>query len=137
MPLKPIPFRKRVAVVLLGVLVFVGMALLYYGLRFGFTPAAKLLIPMAYLVLVVFLLKTSGVSIPDRYRHRSLLGGRINVLDLAKSFGCFCASLVWVALVIRLVSDTPAGATAVFAPALVFLGASAVFFWRSFSRPSF
>jgi hypothetical protein len=136
MSLKQVNVRKPVAVVSLGILVLVGIGLIYYGLHAGFSPAAQILFPIAYVGLVVLLLRASGVSIPEHYRRRPILGGRINVLDLVKSLGCFCASLLWVAFVIRFVSDTPAGVAAVFAPALILLGVSAFFFWRSFSRSS-
>jgi hypothetical protein len=127
--------RECLVAVLLGILVFVGIGLIYYGLRTGFPPVVQVLLPIVYVGLVVSVVRGGGISIPERYR-RPLLGGRIYVLELAKSLGLFCASLLWVASVIRLVNNTPAGAAAVFIPGLILLGLSAFFFWRSFSRPS-
>jgi len=133
--LKTIFASKPIVLTCLGILVPVGIGLAYYELRIGLPPALQALLPIVYVALIVLLLRTGVIPIPDQYR-RPLLGGRIHVPDLAKSIGCFLASLLWVAVVVRLVSDTPVGAAVVFTPALLILGGSAFFFARSFSRRS-
>ncbi len=135
--MKPVQVKGRQGslAVLLGILMIAGIGLIYYGLRAGYPPVAQVLLPIVYVGLVVSLVRASGISIPERYRG-PFLGGRIYVIELAKSLGLFCASLLWVASAIRLVSNTPTGAAVVFIPALILLGFSAFFFWKSFSRPS-
>jgi hypothetical protein len=135
MPLKRMVVSRPVTIVCLSIMVLIGIGLISYEIRGGFPQALQVLLPIIYVALIVLLLRTGVVSIPDRYQ-RGLLGGRIHVPDIAKSVGCMFAAILWVAIIVRFVTDTPIGAALLLVPALVILGTGAFFFARGVSRGS-
>ena len=58
----------------------------------------------------------------------------IGLIDLGKAAIGFVASLVWIAIAVRFVSDTQAGVVALAGPFFVIVGASAYFFARGLGR---
>ena len=131
MPLKLLGFSKRLKVSILCVLLLLGIALFYAEIRGVFSLPLRILIPIVY-IAVVGLLLTAGIAPqPGRYGGQSF-GVRLNFLDIARSGICMIASLAWIALGLRLVPDTPAGAALLLAPFFVILGAGIFFLGRGF-----
>jgi apolipoprotein N-acyltransferase len=60
--------------------------------------------------------------------------GKISLLDFVKSAIFFGASLAWVAVALRFVTDTQAGVVALAVPFFLILGASVYFFARGLRR---
>ena len=59
---------------------------------------------------------------------------KISLLDLGKSAICLGASLVWVAVAVRFVTDTQVGVVTLAVPLFLLLGASVYFFARGLGR---
>jgi hypothetical protein len=129
--LKLFGFSKRSKMRVLCALLLLGVALFYGEIRGAFSLPLRILVPIIY-IAVIGLLLTAGIApLPARYRGQ-LVGGRLNFLDIARSGICMIASLAWIALGLRLVPDTPAGATLLLAPFFVILGAGVFFLGRGF-----
>jgi len=127
--------RNPVVLVLLIILFVAGFGLLYYEVGGGWTLAAQVIFPIIYVALIILLVRTGVVPIPDRYRH-SILDGGLRLLDIAKAAGCMIASILWVAVAVRFVSDTPVGVTILLGPAFMVLATGAYFLWKGLSGRS-
>jgi hypothetical protein len=119
--------RKAIALACLCLLLPVGIGLIYYELHRGGSPAAKFLAPIAYFALAALLVRTGGIPISAEDR-RGILGGHVSVSNLLKTVGCFFSSLLWVAVGVPLLSDTPVGNAVLLIPSLLLLIASGFFF---------
>jgi hypothetical protein len=117
--------------VVLVVIFAVGIVLWYCEARGAFSQPIRILLPMAYFALAIFLHRKLGLQFPEQ-ADVPFLGKRINLPDVAKSAACFLAMFFWVTVVVRIVTDTPAGAAVLLIPALSLLGASVFFLGRSF-----
>jgi hypothetical protein len=135
MSLRRILERKPVVLVLLIILFVAGFILLYYEVGEGRPLAARVIFPIIYVVLIILLLRTGLVPIPARYRH-SILDGGLRLLDVAKAAGCMIASVLWIAVAVRFVSDTPVGVAILLGPAFIVLGTGACFLWKGLSGRS-
>jgi hypothetical protein len=126
-----LPTRKSVALACLCLLLPVGICLMYYELHRGGSPAVKSLAPVAYIAVAIFLVRTGGIPIPAE-DQRGMLGGHVSVSNLLKTVGCFFSSLLWVAVGLPLLSDTPVGNAVLLIPSLLLLIASGFFFVKIF-----
>ena len=135
MSIKQLITSKSVVLTCLGLLVPIGIGLIYYESHAEGGLALKLLLPAIYVVIVSLLVRTGVVPIPDG-AQRGILSGHIRVSDLLKTAVCFFASLLWAIIGVRLFSDTPAGNAGLMIPSLLLLIASGFFFVRSVSRRS-
>jgi hypothetical protein len=121
------PSSKTAKLILLGITLLVGVGLTYCGVRGLFSPAVGTLISLGYIALIGVLFATGIAPLPQRNRA-TLLGGRITLF--VKSGAWFLAGLLWTAVVVRLVPDTPVGATVLLGPLAVIFGTSVYFFAR-------
>lgn len=121
--------RKTIALTFLCLLLPVGIGLMYYEFHGNGSPAVKSLVPIAYIAVAILLVRTGGIPIPAK-DQRGILGGHISVSNLLKTVGCFLSSLLWVAIGLPLLNDTPVGNAVLLVPSLLLLLASGLFFVR-------
>jgi hypothetical protein len=127
--------KKWLTLIALGVLIPAGLGLAYFELRGAFSPEVTVLLPIVYVGLVVLSLRIS--SLGARNSISPEIGGkRVDVPNLGRALGYFLGSLIWIAVAVRLVPDTPLGATVLLVPFFAVLGVSVFFLAKSFSRRS-
>ncbi len=131
MPIKLPQLSKSMQLALLGVIFVVGIALTFCEARGTLSQPVRIMLPIAYFAFAVYLHRTLGPQLAEQ-SNLPFLGKRINLLDVAKSAACFLAMFFWVTVIVRVVTDTPAGAAVLLVPALSLLGASVFFLGRSF-----
>ena len=115
----------------LGVIFLVGILLLYSEVQEKLSQPLRVLLPIGYFTLAIVLHRKLG-PLSSLQSDVPFLGKRINLVDVAKSAACFLAMFFWVTVVVRIVTDSPAGAAVLLIPALSLLGASVFFLGRSF-----
>ena len=117
--------------VTLGLVLLLGVTLVYCQLTGRLSSTGGTLASLAYLVTIVGAFFATGIApLPEHYRTL-FGGGRSSVADFAKTALCLIGSLLWVAVLVRLVPDTVAGAVVLFVPGLIIFGASVYFFARA------
>lgn len=126
-------FTKEMRLAFLGILALAGLVLAYFELRRTFSPAWQVLLPVLYVALILTLLRAGILPASAAAQPFS---GRFRTIEFAKSLGCMLAAFLWVAIAVRVVSDTPTGVTLLAVPLLLLLGASGFFFFRGFTNRS-
>ncbi len=122
---------KRFRAVMLAIYAIAGVALIYEGLRTRFSNGFfGLLLPIASIGMLRFLIVLKVIELPPWFRM-----GFVNQApkygEFTKAAACFVAALLWTVIAVRLVSDTPLGATILFAPPVLLLIAMGVFVMRA------
>jgi hypothetical protein len=126
--------RKALLIAAYGLLIPVGLALACLALRGAFSTLGDVLVPIAYVSVILFLVRYQTSAFP-RGSPPFSLGISIRIPFVIKSLLCLMVAFLWAAIVGSLTSDTRIGNTVAVGPALGFVGVAAYFFYRSFPNP--
>lgn len=125
--------RKSLAITIYGLLVCIGVALAYFELHGAFPMAGDVVLPLAYVFVVVMLVRR-GALLPRGQDGHPRFGLGIKIPDLTKSLICLVAAVFWAGIAASMTSNTPAGNVIVGVPSLAILGIGAFFFSRGFFK---
>lgn len=120
------PPSKSAKLIVFSIMLLVGLGLTYGELRGLFSAGIGTLVSLGYISLIVVLVAVSGiVPLPQGNRATPL---RARVTPFAKAGAWLLASLLWIAVVVRLVPNTVMGATILLGPFAIIFGVSVYFF---------
>jgi hypothetical protein len=131
--LRSYPGEKAWLLTVYGLLIVSGIALAYFELRDIFPPLVEVVLPIAYLALVLVVVK-HGFPASDSGVRKPIFEIRLHIPNLAKSLICMVASILWAGLAASLTTDTSVGNAIAAVPALAILGVGAFYFAKSFSN---
>jgi hypothetical protein len=126
------PGRRVLAFLVYGLLICVGVAIVYLELSNIFSVAGDVALSLGYFLFVGLMVR-QWAFLPHLQGGQPRFSLRIKVPDLLKSVICFVLALLWGGLAASMTRDTPVGDAVAVAPALVILGIGAFFIARSFT----
>jgi hypothetical protein len=126
--------RKGVLITAYSLLIFVGVVLAYFALHGAFSTVGDVLLPIAYVGVILFLVQYQMRAFPSE-QPRFSFRLSIRFRYLIKSLLCLVIAFLWTAIVSSMTSDTWIGNALAVGPGLMIVGAAAYFFYRSVPNP--
>lgn len=123
--------RKGLLIAAYGLLILVGLALVYLGLHGTLPTIADVILPLAYVGIILILVRYQMSAFPSEQRLFSFQFS-IRLKYLLKSLFCLVIAFLWTAVVASITGDTRIGAVLAVGPSLVVVCLSGYFFVRSF-----
>lgn len=122
--------RKGLLITAYCLLILVGVALVYLGLRGTLPAIADLILPAAYIGVILLVVRYQMSASPREYHPFSFRIG-IRSRYLIKSFLCLVIAFFWAVIVGSMTADTRIGNAVAAGPALGVVGVGAYFLYRS------
>jgi hypothetical protein len=122
--------RKALLIAAYSILILAGAVLAYLALRGELSTASGVLLTIAYLGVILFLVRYQMRAIP-RGSPPFSFGISIRIRYLVKSLLCLVAAFLWAAIVGSMTSETLIGNALAAGPALAIVGVAVYFFYRS------
>lgn len=123
--------QRSLWIAVYALLAAIGIGVLIFSLRGELSPAVEAILPIAYVVVLVIVVRRGLVTTGAGTRQPLKPFALFKASDLVKSLICFIAACLWAAIAGSLTSDTDVGNAIVVVPVLALLGIGAFFVGRS------
>jgi hypothetical protein len=125
--------RKGLLLTAYGLLILIGLALVYFALRGKFSLTAGVLLQIAYIVVIALLVRFQMRTSPKGQQPSSFHLG-IRLPDFVKALLCFVIALLWTGVVGSMAGNSTIGNAMTVGPPVVILIIGAFFIYRSFPK---
>lgn len=126
--------RKGMLIAAYGLLILVGLALVYLGLHGTLPTIADVMLPVAYVGVILFLARFQMRAFPREQQHFTFRFS-LRLRSLFKSIVCFVIAILWTLIVGSVTGDTRIGSALAVGPAILMVCIGGYFFVRSIPNP--
>lgn len=125
--------RRGLLLIAYGLLILVGLVLAYLALRGVLPIGAEVLLPIAYVVVIVLLVRFQMRTLPNEQQPSSF-HIEIKLPNFAKALLCLVIAFLWTFIVGSMAGNSTAGNALAVGPALLIVLIGGFYFYRSFPK---